>query len=94
MAAINNREVLAQQVIATVKKHNGMLLGELVRIYELSQDIDRHQMDDFVQSMVKECKLIGVEYTMDMSNVGMFLLPHNSRVNVMGIPPSPPRRVI
>lgn len=94
MAAINNREVLAKQVTNTIKKHNGMLLSELSRIYELSQDIDRHQMDDFVQSMVKEYKLVGIEYTIDMSTIGMFLLPPNSRVNIMGLPPSPPRRVV
>ena len=94
MAAINNREVLAQEVIKTVKKHNGIKLSELVRIYEFSDSIDKHEMEEFIQSMVLEHKLIEVEYTIDMSSVGMFLLPSNSRVNIMGVPPSPPRRVV
>jgi len=93
MAAIMNGELFGKSLIDEVNKYHGIKTTDLIYKTENKHGVPKDAIEKLIQDLITDCKLIEIEYTIDMKSVGGFLLPANTRINVRGMPPAPPRRI-
>jgi hypothetical protein len=93
MAMIMNMDLFSKGLIDEVKKQHGMKTSDLVARTENKHGVARDEIEKLIHVLVAEHKLIEIEYSFDMATINGFLLPPSTKVNVRGVPPSPPRRI-
>ena len=81
-----NKEALAALILRKVSMSSGYKRHDLIIKIRQEYDVHIHESDlnSVLEELIAQNKLIEVEFTLNMTDVGGFLLPAGARLNIRG----------